>query len=131
MTAAPLYWRVLRLRTLRPNGWQRALLVEGVLTLSVVLTLSGAASAWAVVVVPLSVAALVKAHDVLGEQLAVRAAEPLPAPSALDYAWLAALGAGLLVLVLTPAGSGARRVLLYAYLGGLVLAYATRARTRG
>ena len=28
-TKAPLYWRALRLRHLRPNGWQRALLVKG------------------------------------------------------------------------------------------------------
>ena len=62
---APLYWRLLRLRWLRPNGWQRAVLVEGVLGLSVVLVLADVASAWTLLVMPLASAVVVKAHDVL------------------------------------------------------------------
>jgi len=62
---APLYWRVLRLRHLRPNGWQRAILVEGVIGLSVVLVLADVASAWTLLVMPLASAAVVKGHDVL------------------------------------------------------------------
>jgi len=42
----PLYWRALRLQHLRPNGWQRAILVEGVLALAVVLVLADVATAW-------------------------------------------------------------------------------------
>lgn len=61
----PLYWRLLRLRYLRPNGWQRAVLVEGVLGLSVVLVLADVASAWTLLVMPLASAVVVKAHDVL------------------------------------------------------------------
>jgi hypothetical protein len=61
----PLYWRLLRLRHLRPNGWQRAILVEGVLTLSLVLVLADVASAWTLLVLPLASAATVKANDVL------------------------------------------------------------------
>jgi hypothetical protein len=63
--ATPLYWRVLRLRHLRPNGWQRALLVEGVLTVAVVLTLADVATAWTLLVLPLASMAVVKAHDLL------------------------------------------------------------------
>jgi hypothetical protein len=67
VTAAkpPLYWRMLRLRNLRPNGWQRAVLVEGVLGVSVVLVLADVASAWTLLVMPLASAAVVKGHDVL------------------------------------------------------------------
>jgi hypothetical protein len=70
MTAAspgkpPLYWRALRLRALRPNGWQRAILVEGVLTVAVVLTLADVATAWTLLVLPLASAVVVKAHDML------------------------------------------------------------------
>ncbi|HET6909146.1 MAG TPA: hypothetical protein VFH54_07400 [Mycobacteriales bacterium] len=62
---APLYWRLLRLRHLHPNGWQRAILVEGVLALSLVLVLADVASAWTLLVLPLASALVVKAHDVL------------------------------------------------------------------
>jgi hypothetical protein len=61
----PLYWRLLRLRVLRPNAWQRALLGEGTLLLAVVLVLADLATAWTVLVLPLAVAAMVKVHDVV------------------------------------------------------------------
>ena len=61
----PLYWRALRLRHLHPNGWQRAVLVEGVLALAVILVLADVATAWTLLVLPLAATALVKAHDVL------------------------------------------------------------------
>lgn len=61
----PLYWRLLRLRHLHPNGWQRAVLVEGVLALAVVLVLADVATAWTLLVLPLVAAAFVKGHDVL------------------------------------------------------------------
>jgi hypothetical protein len=65
----PLYWRVLRLQTLRPNGWQRALLVEGVLTVAVILTLADVASAWTLLVLPLASMLFVKGHDLLASAL--------------------------------------------------------------
>jgi hypothetical protein len=68
--ATPLYWRVLRLRHLRPNGWQRALLVEGVLTVAVVLTLADVATAWTLLVLPLASMTVVKSHDLLAGLLA-------------------------------------------------------------
>ena len=61
----PLYWRALRLQHLRPNGWQRAVLVEGVLALAVVLVLADVATAWTLLVLPLASGLLVKGHDVL------------------------------------------------------------------
>jgi hypothetical protein len=61
----PLYWRAVRLHHLRPNGWQRAILVEGVLALAVVLVLADVATAWTLLVLPLFATALVKGHDIL------------------------------------------------------------------
>jgi hypothetical protein len=83
----PLYWRVLRLKHIRPNGWQRALLVEGVLTLAAVLTLADVATAWTLVVLPLVAAGIAKTHDVLAGYLgrsARPAASPSPAPHLAD-----------------------------------------------
>jgi hypothetical protein len=58
-----MYWRLLRLRYIRPNGWLRALFVEGSVGLAVVLVLAEKASIWAIVALPVIVAALVKAND--------------------------------------------------------------------
>ena len=68
----PLYWRALRLQHLRPNGWQRAILVEGVLALAVVLVLADVATAWTLLVLPLASGLLVKGHDVLAGLLTWR-----------------------------------------------------------
>ncbi|HEU5033165.1 MAG TPA: hypothetical protein VFT62_00245 [Mycobacteriales bacterium] len=65
----PLYWRLLRLHAVRPNGWQRVLLVEGVLLVSLVLVLADAASAWTLLVLPAVSAVVVKVHDVLARML--------------------------------------------------------------
>jgi hypothetical protein len=62
---APLYWRVLRLRHIRPNGWQRAVLVEGVLAVAITLVLADVASAWTLLVLPVASVAIVKGHDIL------------------------------------------------------------------
>ena len=61
----PLYPRLLRLKNVHPNGWQRAALGEGALAVAVVLVLADLASAWTLLALPLGVAAVVKAHDVL------------------------------------------------------------------
>jgi len=65
----PFYWRALRLQHVRPNGWQRAMLVEGVLTVAIVLTLADVATAWTLVVLPVVAALIVKGHDLLAAQL--------------------------------------------------------------
>ena len=61
----PFYPRLLRLRHLHLRAWQRAVLGEGVLALAVLLVLADLASAWALLVLPVLVAVLVKAHDVV------------------------------------------------------------------
>ncbi|HWH30618.1 MAG TPA: hypothetical protein VNU26_16975 [Mycobacteriales bacterium] len=61
----PLYPRLLRLKNIAPNGWQRAALGEGALAVAVVLVLADVASAWTLLALPLGVAVVVKAHDVL------------------------------------------------------------------
>jgi hypothetical protein len=66
----PLYPRLLRLRTVHPNAWQRALLGEGALAIAVLLVLADLATAWTLLVLPLAVAAVVKAHDLLAGILA-------------------------------------------------------------
>ena len=63
--APPLYWRLLRLRHVHPNSWQRAAFFEGTLAVAVVLVLADVASAWLLLALPVAVAAIVKAHDVL------------------------------------------------------------------
>ena len=65
----PMYWRLLRLRHVHPNGWQRAVFVEGVLGLSLVLVLADVASAWTLLILPLASALMVKAHDVIAGML--------------------------------------------------------------
>ena len=66
---SPLYWRLLHLRELHPNGWQRAVLVEGVIGVSAILVLADVASAWTLLILPVTTAVVVKAHDVLSEML--------------------------------------------------------------
>lgn len=61
----PLYPRLLRLRHIAPNAWQRAALGEGSLAVAVVLVLADLASAWTLLVLPVGVAVVVKTHDVL------------------------------------------------------------------
>ena len=75
----PLYVRLLRLRHIHPNGWQRAALGEGVLAVAAVLVLADVASAWTLLVLPVAVAVVVKAHDVLAGLLAApRTGQPVP-----------------------------------------------------
>jgi hypothetical protein len=76
----PLYWRLLRLHTIRPNGWQRALLVEGVFGVAVVLTLADVATAWTLLALPLMSALVVKGHDLLAGLLRRPAPEMRSAP---------------------------------------------------
>lgn len=61
----PLYPRLLRLRHISPNAWQRAALGEGAIGVGVLLAMADLASAWTVVVLPVAVAVIVKAHDAL------------------------------------------------------------------
>ena len=100
--AWPLYWRVLRLRHVRPNGWQRAVLFEGVTAVAVTLVLADVASAWTLVVLPAATAVVVKAHDLIAGLLPNRRPiEPLPPARLADYAPVAvAAVASLLIWLL-------------------------------
>ena len=65
----PLYPRLLRLRHVHPNGWQRALLGEGALAVAAVLVLADLATAWTLLVLPVAVAVVVKCHDLVAGAL--------------------------------------------------------------
>ena len=81
-TKRPLYPRLLRLRHIHPNAWQRALLGEGALAIAVLLVLADLATAWTLLVLPVAVALVVKAHDLLAGRLNDNGAGPEgPAPS--------------------------------------------------
>jgi len=97
--AYPLYWRMLRLHQVRPNGWQRAILVEGVTAVAVTLVLADVASAWTLVVLPVTAALLVKAHDVIAGLLPDRRpVEELPPMRMADYGPVA--GAAIAALLI-------------------------------
>lgn len=97
--AYPLYWRMLRLRQVRPNGWQRAVLVEGVTAVAVTLVLADVASAWTLVVLPVAAALVVKAHDVIAGWLPTRQpVEALPPPRLADYAPMVGIAVALLLI---------------------------------
>ena len=61
----PLYPRLLRLRHISPNAWQRAALGEGAVGAGVLLAMADLATAWSIVALPVAVAVVVKAHDAL------------------------------------------------------------------
>lgn len=61
----PLYPRLLHLQHIHPNAWQRAALGEGAIGVGVLLAMADLATAWSIVVLPVAVAAIVKAHDAL------------------------------------------------------------------
>jgi hypothetical protein len=57
------YVRMLRLRHLRPGGLMTFLLFEGTMAVAALLALAELASWWAVAVLPIAVAAMVKVND--------------------------------------------------------------------
>ncbi|MHB8449695.1 MAG: hypothetical protein ACYDAQ_04485 [Mycobacteriales bacterium] len=61
----PLYPRLLRLHHLDLTSWQRAVYVEGVFLLALVLVLADLATAWTLLALPLVTAGMVKFLDVL------------------------------------------------------------------
>lgn len=65
----PFYPRLLRLRHVHPNAWQRAALGEGAALVGGLLALADLASAWSVLVLPVAVAVVVKGHDLLAGML--------------------------------------------------------------
>ncbi|MEU0962905.1 hypothetical protein ABZ328_25670 [Micromonospora aurantiaca] len=73
----PLYARVLGLRFVNPGGVLCFLFFEGAVALAVLLALAELVSWWAVLVLPIAVAAMVKLNDVVAEMV-VRTAAQVP-----------------------------------------------------
>lgn len=73
----PLYARVLGLRFVNPGGVLCFLFFEGAMALAVLLALAELVSWWAVLVLPVAVAAMVKLNDVVAEMV-VRTAALVP-----------------------------------------------------
>jgi hypothetical protein len=67
----PFYPRLLRLKNIHPNAPVRALLGEGMAALGFLASPGGAdiAPFWAIVVLPVAMAGVVKAHDLLAGAL--------------------------------------------------------------
>ena len=61
----PLYARILGLQYLTPSGFLCFVFLEGAVTLGVLLALAELVSWWGVLVLPLTVAAMVKLNDVI------------------------------------------------------------------
>jgi hypothetical protein len=66
----PLYARTLRLRHLAPSGFLCFVFLEGAVALGVLLALAELVSWWGVLVLPVSVAGMVKLNDVIAGMLA-------------------------------------------------------------
>jgi hypothetical protein len=74
----PLYARLLRLRHITPSGLLCFVFLEGAVALGVLLALAELVSWWGVIVLPLTVAVMVKLNDVIAGLLP-RPAEPVAA----------------------------------------------------
>jgi len=93
-TKTPLYPRLLRLRHVAPNAWQRAVLGEGALGVAGLLVLADLATAWTLVALPVAVAVVVKAHDGLAGLLARPPRERPPREPASEMDRPSEVGAG-------------------------------------
>jgi hypothetical protein len=68
----PVYWRLLRLRHVRPGVALRVAFTVGATVVGVLLALAGLASAWGIIILPAAIAVAVKANDVIAGQLRSR-----------------------------------------------------------
>jgi hypothetical protein len=75
----PFYPRLLRLKNIHPNAFMRAFLGEGMAVLGFLASPGGVdvAPFWAIVVLPVAMAGVVKAHDLLAGLLRPVPAEPV------------------------------------------------------
>jgi hypothetical protein len=78
----PLYARMLRLQHLAPSGFLCFVFLEGAVALGVLLALAELVSWWGVLVLPLTVAGMVKLNDVIAGMLARPAAPTRHTPPA-------------------------------------------------
>jgi hypothetical protein len=65
-----LYCRLLNLKHVHPNSWQRAALGEGAIAVGGILVLADLASLWVLPALPVAVAVVVKGNDLLAGLLA-------------------------------------------------------------
>lgn len=75
----PLYARALRLRHLAPSGLLCFVFLEGAIALGVLLALAELVSWWGVIVLPVTVALMVKLNDTIAGSLTRPAVPPSPA----------------------------------------------------
>jgi hypothetical protein len=75
----PLYARLLGLQYMAPSGFLCFVFLEGAVALGILLALAELVSWWGVLVLPLSVAVMVKLNDIVAGMLA-RPASPVTAP---------------------------------------------------
>jgi len=75
----PLYARMLGLRYLAPSGFLCFVFLEGAVALGILLALAELVSWWGVLVLPVTVAVMVKLNDVVAGALSRPAAVPRPA----------------------------------------------------
>jgi hypothetical protein len=73
----PLYARVLRLHNLAPSGFLCFIFLEGAIALGILLALAELVSWWGVLVLPATVAMMVKLNDVVAGALT----QPSPPPA--------------------------------------------------
>jgi hypothetical protein len=78
MASRPLYARLLRLRHVAPSGFLCFVFLEGAVALGILLALAELVSWWGVVVLPLTVAVMVKLNDAIAGALS----RPTRAPAA-------------------------------------------------
>jgi hypothetical protein len=69
MNARPLYARLLRLKNITPSGLLCFVFLEGAAALGILLALAELVSWWGVIVLPLTVALMVKLNDVIAGML--------------------------------------------------------------
>lgn len=74
----PLYARVLRLRWVTPSGFLCFIFLEGAVALGILLALAELVSWWGVLVLPATVAGMVKLNDVVAGALTPRPAAVRP-----------------------------------------------------
>ena len=74
----PLYARLLRLRHITPSGFLCFVFLEGTVALGALLSLAELVSWWAVLVLPATVALMVKLNDVIAGVLTVTAGRTGP-----------------------------------------------------
>ncbi|GAB2593324.1 hypothetical protein Aab01nite_36340 [Paractinoplanes abujensis] len=83
----PMYARMLRLKFLTPNGFLCFVFLEGAVALGILLALAELVSWWGVIVLPLTVAIMVKLNDVIAGALTpVPAAAPVGVRPLVEHA---------------------------------------------